>query len=68
MKQNIKTNEEKDTNDSSSTGDESEDGQSSISHKDQEEEDWVDYMKRSTNEAIEKMGNEKIWMLGQDSQ
>ena len=25
-----------------------------------EEEDWVDYIKRSTNEAIEKMGNEKI--------
>ena len=25
-----------------------------------EEEDWVDYIKRSANEAIEKMGNEKI--------
>ena len=25
-----------------------------------EEEDWVDYIKRSTNEAKEKMGNEKI--------
>ena len=24
-----------------------------------EGEDWVDYIKRSTNEAIEKMGNEK---------
>ena len=31
-----------------------------------DEEDWVDYIKRSTNEAIEKMGNEK--MLEQDSQ
>ena len=25
-----------------------------------EEEDWVDYRQRSTNDAIEKMGNEKI--------
>ena len=25
-----------------------------------EEEYWVEYIKRSTNEAIEKMGNEKI--------
>ena len=25
-----------------------------------EEEDWVDYIKRSTNEAMEKMENEKI--------
>ena len=25
-----------------------------------EEEDWVDDIKRSTNEAMEKMGNEKI--------
>ena len=33
---NIKTNEEKDTNDSSCTGDESEDGHSSITHKDQD--------------------------------
>ena len=31
-----------------------------------EEKYWVDYMKRSTNEDIEKMGNEKI--LEQDSQ
>ena len=65
--------------DSSCTDDESEDGQSSVSHNDQdsevsfesdndeeidaaeiEEEDWVDYTKRSTNEAMEKMGNEKI--------
>ena len=62
-----------------STDDESEDGQSSVSHNDQdsdvsfesdndeeidaaeiEEEDWVDYIKRSTNEAMEMMGNEKI--------
>ena len=59
------------------TSGESQDGQSSVSHSDQdsdvsfesdndeeidaaeieEEEDWVDYIKRSTNEAIEKMGN-----------
>ena len=26
----------------------------------EEEEDWVDYIIRSTNEVIEKMGNEKI--------
>ena len=32
-----------------------------------EEEDWVDYIRRSTNEAIEKMGNEKIRCLEQDS-
>ena len=25
-----------------------------------EEEDWIDYIQRSTNEAIEKMGNAKI--------
>ena len=72
VKQRVKTNEEKDNNDSSCTGDESEDGQSSISHKDQdsdvsfesdtdeeidttevEEEDWVDYIERGTNEATE---------------
>ena len=30
-----------------------------------EEEEWMDYMQRSTNDAIEKMGNEKIrcWKL-----
>ena len=79
VKHKVKANEEIDNNDSSCTGDEREDGQSSISHTDQdsdvsfesdndeeidttenEEEDWVDYIKRSTNEAIEKMGNEKI--------
>ena len=36
MKQNDKTNEEKDTNDMSSTGDESEDGQNSTIHRDQD--------------------------------
>ena len=25
-----------------------------------EEEDWIEYMKRSTNDAMEKMGNAKI--------
>ena len=25
-----------------------------------EEEDWVEYIKRSTNEGLEKMGSEKI--------
>ena len=25
-----------------------------------EEEDWIDHIKRSTDDAIEKMGNEKI--------
>ena len=79
LKQKVKTNKEKDTNDLSSTGDESEDGQSSNTHQDQdsdvsfendteeevditetEEEDWIDYIKRSTNDAIEKMGNAKI--------
>ena len=74
MKHKIKISEEKDTNDTSSTGDESEDGQSSNTHKDQdsgvsfesdnvdaaeiEEEERVDYIKRSTNEAMEKMENE----------
>ena len=75
----VKTSEDFDNIDSSCTDDESEDGQSSVSHNDQdsdvsfesdndeeidaaeiEEEDWVDYIKRSTNEAMEKMGNEKI--------
>ena len=32
-----------------------------------EEEDWIEYMKRSTNDAIQKMGNAKISMLEQDS-
>ena len=85
MKQKIKTNEDFDNFDSSWIDDESEDGQSSTSHKDQdndvsfesdadeeidtseiEEEDWVDYIK-STNDAIEKMWNERIrcWKLTQ---
>ena len=74
-----KTSKELDNIDSSCTDDESEDGQSSVSHNDQdndvsfesdnyeeidaaeiEEEDWVDCIERSTNEATEKMGNEKI--------
>ena len=73
VKHKVKTCEELDNIDSS------EDGQSSVSHNDQdsdtsfesdndeeidaaeiEEEDWVDYIKKSTNEAMEKMGNEKI--------
>ena len=36
VKHKVKTNEEIDNNDSSCTGDESEDGQSSISHNDQD--------------------------------
>ena len=62
-----------------STGDESEDGQSSVTHNDQdsdvsfendtdeeidttviEEEDLIEYTKRSTDESIEKMENAKI--------
>ena len=79
VKHKVKTSEDFDNFDSSCTDDESEDGQSSVSHKEQdsdvsfesdngeeidvaeiEEEDWVNYIGRSTNEAIEKMGNEKI--------
>ena len=35
-----------------------------------EEEDWVDYVKRSTNEAMEKMENEKIrcWNMTQKNE
>ena len=69
----------KNTNDLCSTGDESEDGQSSITHNDQDsdvsfendtdeeidttvigEEDWIEYIKRCTDEAMEKMENAKI--------
>ena len=32
-----------------------------------EEEDWVDYIKRSTSEAMEKMENEKIRCWREDS-
>ena len=79
VKQKDKTNEEKDTNDTSSTGGESDDGQRSNTHEDQdsdvsfendteeeldttviEKEDWVDNIIRSTNDDMEKMGNEKI--------
>ena len=79
MKHKVKNSEDINDIDSSCTGDESEDGQSSLSHNDQdihvsfesdddeeidaaeiEEEDWVDYIERSINEVIEKMGNEKI--------
>ena len=33
-----------------------------------EEEDWIEYIKRSTEEAMEKMGKRKDSMLEQDSQ
>ena len=75
----FKTCEDLDNIDSSCTDDESEDGQSSVSHNDQdsdvsfesgndeeidvaeiEEQDGQTTLKRSTNEALEKMGNEKI--------
>ena len=80
MKRKDEINEEKDTNDKGSTGDESEDGQSSISHNVQdsdasfenaviEEEDWIEHIKKSTDEAMEKMENAKIRsMMEQDSQ
>ena len=78
VKQKVKTNEEKDTNDLSSTGDESEDKAQTLTKTRTatchsrtilkkkltlqrfEEEDWIEYIKRSTNDAIEKMGNAKI--------
>ena len=79
LKRKDETNEEKKTNDFGTTGDESEDGQSSITHNDQdsdvsfendtdeeidttviEEEDWIEYIKRRTDEAMEKMENVKI--------
>ena len=79
VKHKVKTSEEFDSIDSSFSDDESGDGQSSVSHNEQdsdvlfesdndeeidaaeiEEEDWVEYVTRSTNEAIKKMGNEKI--------
>ena len=72
----VKTSEDLENIDSSCTDDESEDGQSSVSQDidvsfesdndeeidaaEIEEEDWVDYIKWSTNEAMEKMGNEQI--------
>ena len=79
MRYKVKTSEDVENIDSSCTDDEREDGQSSVSHNDQdidvsfesdndgkidaaeiEGEDWVDYIKWSTNEAMEKMGNEQI--------
>ena len=86
VKHKFKTSEDLNDVDSSCTDDESEDGNSDISHNDQdsdvsfesdndeeidaaeiEEEDWIVYMKRSTNEAMEKMENEKIkcWNMTQ---
>ena len=75
VKHKVKTSEDFDNIDSSCIDDESEDGQSSVSHNDQdsdvsfesdsdeendaaeiEEEDWVEYIKKSTNEAMEKIG------------
>ena len=89
VKQKVKTNEEKDTNDLSSTGDESEDGQSSNTHKDQdgdvsfendteeeidateieeeEEEDWIDCIKKKHRRSHGKDGNCEDSMLEQDS-
>ena len=34
----------------------------------EEEEDWIEYIKRSTEDAMEKMGKRKDSMLEQDSQ
>ena len=86
VKHKVKTSEEFDNVGSSCTDDESGDGQSSVSHNDQdsdvsfesdndeeidaaeiEEEEWIEYIKRSTIEAKEKMENEKIrcWKLTQ---
>ena len=79
VKHKVKTGEDLNDIDSSCTGDESEDGQSSISHSDQdsdvsfesdndeeidtteiEEEECMECIKRSTNDAMEKMANAKI--------
>ena len=70
-------------NDLGSTGDESEDGQSSVTHNDQdsdvsfendtdeeidstviEEEDLIEYTKRSADEAIEKMDEMRRFNAG----
>ena len=79
MKRKEETNEKEDTEDLGSTGDESEDGHSSNTHNDQDsdvsfddeidttvhaEEEWIDYMQRSTDEAMEKIEDS---MLEQDS-
>ena len=79
VKRKDEINEKRDNDDLGRTVDESEDGQSSITHNDQdsdvcfendteeeidttvtEEEDWIDYIKRSTNDPIEKMGRTQI--------
>ena len=82
VKHKVKTSEDLDNIDSSCTDDGSEDGKRYVSHNDQdidvsfeseidaaeiEEEDWMEYIKRSTNEAMEKMENEKIrcWSMFQ---
>ena len=72
-KHNVKQSEDINDIDSSCTNNESEDRKSDTSHNDQDsdaeikEEEWVEYIKRSTIEAIEKMENEKIrcWKLTQ---
>ena len=79
VKRKEENNEKGGNDDLGSTGDESADGQSSITHNDQnsdvtfeidtdeeidtteiEEENWIEYTKRSTDEAMEKMENAKI--------
>ena len=74
VKHKVKTSEEFDNIDSSCTDDGRGDGQSSVSHNDQdsdvsleigtdeeidaaeiEEEEWIEYIRRSTIEAMEKM-------------
>ena len=74
-KHKVKTSEDLNDIDSSCTDDESEDGKSDISHNDQDSDvsfesdndEEIDDMKRSTNEAMEKMENEKIrcWNMTQ---
>ena len=83
VKHKVKTSEDRNNIDSRCTDDESEDGQSYVSHNDQdsdvsfeihaaeiEEEDWVEYMKRSINEAMEKIENERIkcWKMTQKNE
>ena len=60
VKQNDKTNEEKDTNDMNSIGDESEDGQSSNSHK--EEDSDVSLEKDSEEEIDTTEIEEEDWI------
>ena len=75
----VKTSEDLDNIDSSCTDEGNEDGQSSVSHNDQdsdmsfesdndeeidttviEEEEWIEYIKKNTDEATEKMSHAKI--------